>query len=61
VSIFREYRMRCDYCGRIDPLVDINEKYVWRQLRGNGWTRKLAKDVCPSCNGSNEDYWSIGF
>jgi hypothetical protein len=61
MTIFPEYRMRCDLCGCISWISDVNARQVWKQAKGTGWKRKLGNDVCPSCAGTNDDYWDVGF
>lgn len=61
MSIFAEYRIRCDECARISILTGSQPRWVWKQAKGNQWQRRLGKDICPSCADINEDYWSTEF
>lgn len=61
MTIFPEYRIRCDICGKISITADSQPRWVWKQAKGNGWQRRLGQDVCPSCAGTNCDYWSTEF
>jgi hypothetical protein len=61
MTIFPEYRIRCDQCARISMLSDSQPRWVWKQAKGNGWQRRLGKDVCPSCAGISEEYWETEF
>lgn len=58
MTLVKRVRVVCDSCFAMDTYCDgINEMDARKLAVSKGWTSTEEGDVCPSCLGTDKEYW----